>query len=55
MTSEKDLIELAHKYKMEEITAEKEARLEIEKVRHENALGEVRFKRASIDYTRGNR
>jgi hypothetical protein len=62
----KKLIELEHKYKLEEIKlneesrirlidAERKAKLEVERLHHENALGEIRFKKASIELTEGKR
>lgn len=44
MENQKALIELAHKYKMEEIAAELKAKLEVERLHHENDLGAIRFK-----------
>lgn len=52
---QEELIELAHKYRMQEIEAEKNAKLEVENVRHEYELGIIRFKKASIEHTIGKR
>lgn len=49
--NEQELIELAHKYRMEEIEAERVAKLEVEKVKHEDELACIRLKNANIRRT----
>ena len=46
MKIEKELEQLRHKNKMEEIEAEKQARIEVEKLSHENQKSVWRLKRA---------
>ncbi len=45
---EKELIELKHKYAMEEIEAHKKAEIEIERLKHSNTLEAQRIKSAEI-------
>jgi hypothetical protein len=45
---EKELIELAHKYKMEELEFERKCRLDVERIKHENELETHRIKNADI-------
>ena len=52
---EKELIELKHMYKLEEIDIERKSKIEVERLHHENALGEIRFKKASIELSRGRK
>ena len=51
MKQDKELIELEHKYKMEEIEAERVAKLEVHKNEHENKMAEIRLKNANIQRT----
>ena len=47
-TEEQELEELRHKHHMIEIKAEKEAKLEVENIKHENELTRQRIKSAEI-------
>ena len=49
MKKEKELIELAHEYKMIEIEAEKKARIEVERLKFDLSLQLHRLKRADIE------
>jgi len=48
---EKEITELKHKYKLEEIEAERKAKLEVEKMKHEDEMGAIRLKNANIRRT----
>ncbi len=52
MTTKKELIELEHKYKMQEIQAEKEAKLETEAKRFDFSCQIQRIKNADIKRSR---
>jgi hypothetical protein len=46
---EKELIELQHKYKMEEIEFKKKSEIEVEALKHNNQLELQRIRNASIE------
>lgn len=48
MDKQKELIELEHKYKMEEIETERKAQLEVENIRFDHQKQLQRLKRADI-------
>jgi len=55
MVTKKDLIELEHKFKMQEIKAEKESRLEVEDKRFDYSCQLQRIKNADIKRARERR